>query len=128
MKRIVLLLAAAALGLSAPASASAQKWKDVLVDQVLKEQGRERGRDDRGRGPPPGESWRPNSNPPGARRELSMSQAIRIVEGVAPPGHHLDGSYEQRGGRPVYRIQWATDRGERRDYVVDAETGMVMGR
>jgi uncharacterized membrane protein YkoI len=55
-----------------------------------------------------------------------MSQAIKIVERAAPPGHHLDGSKEERGGRSVYRIQWATDRGERKDYVVDAVTGALL--
>jgi hypothetical protein len=154
MKRIAILLAAASLGLSAPAIASAQSLGDVL-GQVLQAQRRlddERGRrDDRGpparpprnddRGPPsrgnrnedrgrpsgpyqqPGESWRPAA-PTG--REISMSQAIRIVQMSAGPGHHLDGSREDRGGRTYYRIQWATDRGERRDYIVDAQTGAIV--
>ena len=57
-----------------------------------------------------------------------MSQAIRIVQGLAGPGHHLDGQREERGGRTYYRIQWATDRGERRDYYIDAQTGALVGR
>jgi uncharacterized membrane protein YkoI len=57
-----------------------------------------------------------------------MSQAIRIVQGMAGPGHHLDGQREERGGRTYYRIQWATDRGERRDYYIDAQTGALIGR
>jgi hypothetical protein len=186
MKRFVLALAVAALGLSAPAVASAQGWGGVL-GEVLKAQSRahyddhrgnrgnrgsneDRGNrsrgpqrgDDRGppvyrgqerpqRGPPvyrgpergddrrgpqvyrdrpgpypqPGESWR-RPGPTGG--EISMSQAIRIVQGAAGPGHHLDGQREERGGRTYYRIQWATDRGERRDYYVDAQTGALIGR
>jgi uncharacterized membrane protein YkoI len=127
MKRIVLILAAATLGLSAPQYAFAQKNKsrDVL-DQILQVQGRgnsDRGGNDDRRRPPMGESFRPQSQP--SRPEISMSQAIRIVEQSAGPGHHLDGSREDRGGRTVYRIQWVTERGERRDYVVDAQTGAV---
>jgi uncharacterized membrane protein YkoI len=149
MKRVLLLIAAATVGLSAPAIASAQGLGDVL-GQVLQaqrrlEDDRGRGNPDRGRGnenrgggdnrgapnrgrPPgpyqqPGESWRPVA-PTG--REISMSQALRIVESAAGPGHHLDGSREDRGGRTYYRIQWATDRGERRDYLVDAQTGAIV--
>jgi uncharacterized membrane protein YkoI len=130
MKRIVLILAAATLGLSVPQVASAQRARD-LVDQVLQAQAQGRGNDrgDRGggndrRSPPVGENFRPPSPPV---REISMSQAIRIVEQRAGAGHHLDGSREERGGRTVYRIQWVTDRGERRDYVVDGQTGAVIG-
>jgi uncharacterized membrane protein YkoI len=132
MKRIVLILAAATLGLTAPQYAFAQRKHDLL-DQVLQQaqaQGRgdrDRGGDDdrgRRRGPPPGENFRP---PMQAPREISMSQAIRSVEQRAGPGHHLDGSREDRGGRTVYRIQWVTDRGERREYVVDGQTGAVIG-
>jgi uncharacterized membrane protein YkoI len=135
MKRIVLIIAAAMLALSVPQAASAQKARD-LIEQVLQAQAQGRGNDrgDRGRrnddgegrrGPPSGESWRPSAQQP--VREISMSQAIRIVEQRAGPGHHLDGSREDRGGRTVYRIQWVTDRGERRDYVVDGQTGAVIG-
>ena len=134
MKRIVLIIAAAMLATSVPQAASAQKARD-LIEQVLQAQAQGRGneRGDRGRGndgddrrrPPAGESWRPPG--PAPVREISMSQAIRIVEQRAGPGHHLDGSREDRGGRTVYRIQWVTDRGERRDYVVDGQTGAVIG-
>lgn len=161
MKRILVIFIAAALGLSAPATASAQVVRDV-IDQVLAQNGhgqgrggdRDRGRPDRGppgrgggrddrggddRGRPdrdgprgqgrgPQSDWRPagplRESPVG--REISMSQAIRIVERSASPGHHLDGSREEWGGRPVYRIRWATDRGERRDYIVDAQTGAIL--
>jgi uncharacterized membrane protein YkoI len=161
MKRVMLILAAATVGLSPPAMACAQGLGDVL-NQALQAQrrlqdDRGRGNQDRGRGnenrggnegrggdnrggggdnrgapnrsrPPgpyqqPGESWRPAA-PTG--REISMSQALRIVESAAGPGHHLDGSREDRGGRTYYRIQWASDRGERRDYLVDAQTGAIV--
>jgi hypothetical protein len=190
MKRIVLMAAAAALGLSAPAIASAQSFGGLgqivqaqyrFADDRKDDRGRGR-RDDRGRednrggdnrgngggrpreedrGPPPnrggggydpryrieapppqvyqqpprgrpnpyaqpGESWRAPGGPTGG--EISMSQAIRIVQGLAGPGHHLDGQREERGGRTYYRIQWATDRGERRDYYIDAQTGALVGR
>ena len=130
MKRIAPILAVAALGLWIPQAASAQSARDLL-GQVLQAQAQGRGDHGRGnddgrrRGPPPGESWRPSAQAP--VRDISMSQAIRIVEQTAGPGHHLDGSREDRGGRTVYRIQWVTERGERRDYLVDGQTGAVIG-
>jgi hypothetical protein len=202
MKRIVLLAAAAALGLSAPAIASAQAPGGLgqivqaqlrFADDRKDDRGRgrrdegnrgnderrggppprasdNRGNDNRGngggrpreeeRGPPPnrggggydpryraepppppayqqrgrpnpyqqpGESWRASPGGP-TGGEISMAQAIRIVQGLAGPGHHLDGEREERGGRTFYRIQWATDRGERRDYYIDAQTGALVGR
>ena len=56
---------------------------------------------------------------------ISMSAGIRSWN-KPPARHHLDGSREERGGRTVYRIQWVTERGERRDYIVDGQTGAVM--
>lgn len=182
------MAAVAALGLSAPAIASAQALSGLgqivqaqyrFADDRKDDRGRgrrddnrpppNRGSEDRGngggrpreedRGPPPnrggggydpryraeppppvyqqrgrpnpyqqpGESWRASPGGP-TGGEISMAQAIRIVQGLAGPGHHLDGEREERGGRTFYRIQWATDRGERRDYYIDAQTGALVGR
>jgi uncharacterized membrane protein YkoI len=120
MKRLLILFAAASLGLTAPATASAQRFLRDIVGEVIQAQDNP----DRGGGRrPPRDDPRPSQ--PGPGREISMSQAIKIVEQAAGRGHHLDARREDRGGRPVYRIQWASDGGERRDYIVDALSGAV---
>ncbi|CAN5338111.1 hypothetical protein BH11PSE2_BH11PSE2_06360 [soil metagenome] len=126
MKHILLLFVAATLGLSAPAIASARDHKGEVLRALLAGADKdERGDRDNGRRGP-GESWRPSGGNNPAPKEISMSQAIQIVEQAAEKGHHLDGRREERGGRAVYRIQWATDKGERKDYVVDAQTGAIL--
>jgi hypothetical protein len=45
------------------------------------------------------------------------------------PGRMLDSFPEEgAGGRPLYRIRWQSDSGERIDYIVDAETGAILRR
>ena len=127
MKRLLILFAAG-LGLTAPADASAQRFVRGVVGEVLQAQFQgqdnpDRDRDHGGGRRPQRDEPRPQA--PAPPREISMSQAIKNVEQVAGRGHHLDARREDRGGRPVYRIQWASDGGERRDYIVDAQSGAV---
>lgn len=43
------------------------------------------------------------------------------------PGRLLDAGLEDGpGGRPVYRIRWATEDGRRIDYLVDARSGEIL--
>jgi len=44
------------------------------------------------------------------------------------PGRQLDAGIE-RGfdGRPVYRVRWGAANGRRIDYIIDAQTGQVIG-
>lgn len=44
------------------------------------------------------------------------------------PGRQLDAGLE-RGfdGRPVYRVRWGAANGRRIDYIIDAQTGQVIG-
>ncbi|HEY3814985.1 MAG TPA: PepSY domain-containing protein [Caulobacteraceae bacterium] len=44
-----------------------------------------------------------------------------------PGGRMLDAGIENRGGREVYRVRWATGDGRRVDYLVDAQTGAIVG-
>jgi uncharacterized membrane protein YkoI len=44
-----------------------------------------------------------------------------------PGGRMLDAGTENRGGRTVYRVRWATGDGRRVDYIVDAQTGQIIG-
>jgi uncharacterized membrane protein YkoI len=47
--------------------------------------------------------------------------------GHRSPGRVLDARVEDLGGRPVYRVLWLTNNGRRMAYMVDAETGAVLG-
>ncbi|MGH7017141.1 MAG: PepSY domain-containing protein [Caulobacteraceae bacterium] len=53
----------------------------------------------------------------------------RVIEGIGrrTPGRQLDAGLEYQDGRAVYRVLWMTDRGRRMDYIVDAETGRILG-
>ena len=44
------------------------------------------------------------------------------------PGRQLDAGLESNAsGRTVYRVRWASADGRRLDYIVDAETGHILG-
>lgn len=44
------------------------------------------------------------------------------------PGRQLDAGLEQYyDGRPVYRVRWGAANGRRIDYIIDAQTGQVIG-
>ncbi len=44
------------------------------------------------------------------------------------PGRQLDAGIERgRDGRPVYRVRWGAANGRRIDYIIDAQTGQVIG-
>jgi hypothetical protein len=44
------------------------------------------------------------------------------------PGRQLDAGIEQGfDGRPVYRVRWGAANGRRIDYIIDAQTGRIIG-
>jgi hypothetical protein len=44
------------------------------------------------------------------------------------PGRQLDAGIEQGfNGRPVYRVRWGAANGRRIDYIIDAQTGRIVG-
>lgn len=60
-------------------------------------------------------------------RHVSLGQAIDAIR-RRTPGRQLDAEMEPGpGGRHVYRVRWATADGRRIDYIVDAETGAIIG-
>jgi len=60
-------------------------------------------------------------------RHVSLGQAIEAIR-RRTPGRQLDAEMEPGpGGRHVYRVRWATADGRRIDYIVDAETGAIIG-
>jgi hypothetical protein len=64
----------------------------------------------------------------GVRQKLyvPLGQAIDSIRRRGP-GRELDAGLEQWQGRPAYRVRWAEPDGRRIDYMVDAETGAILG-
>lgn len=60
-------------------------------------------------------------------RLVPLEQVIRRIAGMTP-GQLLDAGLENRGDRPIYRVRWQTNDGRRIDYIVDAQTGQIIGR
>jgi hypothetical protein len=69
-----------------------------------------------------------------ARRGVREGRRVPLREVIPQiqrrsPGRMLDSFPEEGpGGRPLYRIRWQSDSGERIDYIVDAETGAILRR
>jgi uncharacterized membrane protein YkoI len=51
-----------------------------------------------------------------------------VIESIRrrSPGRQLDADVDFMDGRPVYRVRWLTVHGRRMDYLVDAETGVIL--
>jgi hypothetical protein len=84
-----------------------------------------------GAGQPPG--WRGGAEQDEARRavregrQISLGQALDAIR-RRTPGRQLDaGMQPGPGGRMVYRVRWAAADGRRIDYLVDAQTGQIIG-
>jgi len=82
---------------------------------------------------PPG--WRGAARaPPGMARgpegmdRPRMASLGWVIESIRrrSPGRQLDADIDYMDGRPVYRVRWLTERGRRMDYIVDAETGVIL--
>jgi hypothetical protein len=152
MKRIAALFLAAVIGIGAPAVAEAQgRGRDCPSGAIGKacREGREPGGDMGARARPPGrgddgersrpdrggnslgEGWRPREEDArdGVRggRLVPLETVIRNIA-RSTPGQLLDAGLENRGGRPIYRVRWQTNDGRRIDYIVDAQSGQIIGR
>ena len=71
--------------------------------------------------------WPTAVTSPVVLRPAGASPALATISGM-PPGQLLDAGLENRGGRPIYRVRWQTPDGRRIDYIVDAQTGQIIGR
>jgi uncharacterized membrane protein YkoI len=60
-------------------------------------------------------------------RQMSLSQVLRMIE-ARTPGRHINTTQGEAGGRPAYFVQWQTPDGRIIIFIVDAESGQVMGR
>ena len=63
-------------------------------------------------------------------REGRIAPLGRVIDEIRrhSPGRQLDAGLEPgSNGRTVYRVRWASADGRRMDYIVDAETGRILG-
>ena len=62
------------------------------------------------------------------RRIIPLSSVVQTL-GRLSPGHMLDAGLEPGpDGRQTYRVRWAAMGGRRIDFIIDAETGAIIGR
>jgi uncharacterized membrane protein YkoI len=60
-------------------------------------------------------------------RQMSLSRVLGMLEGRYP-GRHLNTTQGDAGGRPAYYVQWQMNDGRVVIFVVDAESGQILGR
>jgi uncharacterized membrane protein YkoI len=85
--------------------------------------------------PPRGDSlgadWREQQNE--ARQKVKEGRHVPLDRVIATirartPGRQLDTGLEQGAdGRTVYRVRWAAANGRRIDFLVDAQSGAIVG-
>jgi uncharacterized membrane protein YkoI len=85
--------------------------------------------------PPRGDSlgadWREQQNE--ARQKVAEGRHVPLDRVIATirartPGRQLDTGLEQGpNGRTVYRVRWAAANGRRIDFLVDAQSGTIVG-
>ena len=65
----------------------------------------------------------------GARggRQVPLSRVLQSI-GARYPGRHLNTTMGDAGGRPAYFVQWQRDDGRVVVFVVDAQSGQIIGR
>lgn len=106
MKRLVLI--AALLASAAPAAAAAQDNGRSSLGAGKRDQAEAR------------EGVR-------SGRQMSLSRVLGMLE-ARYPGRHLNTTQGDAGGRPAYYVQWQMNDGRVVIFVVDAESGQILGR
>lgn len=138
MKLVRVIAAGLIVGLSLPPAAAYAQGAAAAQRRAQQEALRQQ--QPRPQAPPPkaqpprespprdqGQSNRDRPEPPQPSRLVSLNQAVDSVR-RSTPGHLLDASPPSGGSRPVYVIRWQADSGQRIDFVVDAQTGAIVGR
>jgi uncharacterized membrane protein YkoI len=62
-----------------------------------------------------------------AGRQAPLSRILAMIA-QREPGRHLNTTMGEAGGRPAYFVQWQTADGRVVIFVVDAESGQIIGR
>ncbi|CAN7447412.1 hypothetical protein LJR219_002913 [Phenylobacterium sp. LjRoot219] len=65
--------------------------------------------------------------PPAAGRQAPLSRVLATIA-ARQPGRHLNTTMGEAGGRPAYFVQWQLADGRVVIFVVDAESGQIIGR
>ncbi|HKR89732.1 MAG TPA: hypothetical protein VJS38_16295, partial [Phenylobacterium sp.] len=65
--------------------------------------------------------------PPGAGRQAPLSRVLHEIA-ARYPGRHLNTTMGEAGGRAAYFVQWQLSDGRVVVFVVDAESGQIIGR
>jgi uncharacterized membrane protein YkoI len=60
-------------------------------------------------------------------RQAPLSRVLAMI-GSRTPGRHLNTTQGDAGGRPAYFVQWQLPDGRVVIFVVDAESGQMIGR
>lgn len=60
-------------------------------------------------------------------RQVPLSRVLSMLA-QRYPGRHLNSTMGDAGGRPAYYVQWQMENGRVVVFVVDAESGQVIGR
>jgi uncharacterized membrane protein YkoI len=60
-------------------------------------------------------------------RQAPLSRVLREIA-ARQPGRHLNTTMGEAGGRPAYFVQWQLPDGRVVIFVVDAESGQIIGR
>lgn len=60
-------------------------------------------------------------------RQAPLSRVLQMI-GARYPGRHLNTSMGDAGGRPAYYVQWQMENGRVVVFVVEAESGQIIGR
>ena len=63
----------------------------------------------------------------GAGRQASLSRVLAMI-GQRTPGRHLNTTTGEASGRAAYFVQWQLPDGRVVVFVVDAESGQIIGR
>jgi uncharacterized membrane protein YkoI len=103
MRRLLLIVA---LLLAAPLGAAAQPWPDYGAGGSDQDRARDAVR---------------------SGRQAPLSRVLAMIA-QRTPGRHLNTTQGEMGGRPVYFVQWQTPNGRVIIFIVDAESGAIMGR
>jgi uncharacterized membrane protein YkoI len=60
-------------------------------------------------------------------RQVPLSRVLQMI-GSRNPGRHLNTTQGEAGGKPAYFVQWQMENGRVVVFVVDAESGQMIGR